>query len=332
MTEIKIEARKKYLFSLENLILAIVLLYMINNLDHLTKVYYDIGKRHLEEIFHIKNLDWYKSILVIIVLDLSIVVWIKLKRWPEAVIFQVLMFLINLLYYNWPGAFSDDFNRRAAELIFTVMFGYGVSSFAFLHSTRFKSKDQLQEDANLISQLKTDLSYYESRFNNLSSEYEDSESKLNQLESELNKSHSLIIQLNSDLNKTELAKNQAESKNIQAEKKLNELHSNLIQVESKFNEVNSELQSYQSNQIQEQSELKKLQLDLNQEKALRIKVESERSKQFEVIQDLQAYKLKWEDACRCKHCKEIKESPNSARVHSGSCSHNPTKVAEVQNS
>ncbi|GAL83456.1 hypothetical protein MYP_683 [Sporocytophaga myxococcoides] len=319
MTEIKIAKTKNYLFSLENLILAIVILYMLNNLDHLTKVYYDIGKRHLEEIFHIKNLDWYKSILVIIVLDLSIVVWIHLKRWPEAVIFQVLMFLINLLYYEWPGAFSEDFNRRAAELIFTLMFGYGVSSFAFLHSTRFKSKDQLKEDAELMSRLKSDLEESENMVQILSSEKYKSELWVNQLQSDLENTQSMRNQLQSKLNQAEFALNELDSKNIQAEKKLNELNSELIQVKSDYIQVSTELNSIQSNKIQDESKVKHLQSELNREK-------SHREKANEVINELIQYKQKWEDACRCKHCKEIKDSPNSARVHSGSCPHNPKSI------
>ncbi|MCR6637481.1 MAG: hypothetical protein NVV82_00365 [Sporocytophaga sp.] len=105
---------------------------MINNLEHSTAVYYSVSKKKLTEIFSWQYADWLESVLVIVVIDLSVIAWIKMNRYWEAGVFAFLIVLINLLYYQWPGVFSLETNKRIAEFLFSAMFGFGLISFSYL--------------------------------------------------------------------------------------------------------------------------------------------------------------------------------------------------------
>lgn len=133
--------------SIRNTLTVIVILLMINNLEHSTAVYYQISKKQLAEIFGWKYADWFQSVLVVVVLDLCVIMWIRLNRYWEAGIFGVLILALNLLYYEWPGAFGKETNRRVAEFIFSGMFCYGVISFSYIIAKIDKEKSRKEKEA-----------------------------------------------------------------------------------------------------------------------------------------------------------------------------------------
>ncbi|HEX8546773.1 MAG TPA: hypothetical protein VF691_07400 [Cytophagaceae bacterium] len=178
---------------------------MINNLEHSTHVYYAISKKQLGQIFGWPYADWLQSILVIVVLDLSVIVWIRLDRFIEAGIFEVLILILNLLYYQWPGIFEPEVNRRIAEAIFAAMFCFGVSSFAYIWSTinHQQSEEQflLEKSESEILNLKTMLAAVELEKLNVISHLNDAKSseklwieKCKLLDLELNQNRELLIE------------------------------------------------------------------------------------------------------------------------------------------
>lgn len=84
---------------IRNILTIIIILIMVNNLEHGSAVYYQISKKQLAVIFGWQYADWFQSVLVVVVLDLCVIMWIRLNRYWEAGIFIVLILALNLIYY-----------------------------------------------------------------------------------------------------------------------------------------------------------------------------------------------------------------------------------------
>ena len=177
-------------FNLNSFLLVIIVLYMINNLEHSTYVYYTISKKQLSTILGWEYADWLQSIIVIIVLDLSVIAWVRLGRYWEAGIFEFLILIINLLYYQWalPGLweYNEFVYHKIAEFLFAAMFTYGVISFAKIYSDKIGKKDVYKLLLDQHESLKIEVKTAFNSIFELRVELEENESEIMLLQSHVN--------------------------------------------------------------------------------------------------------------------------------------------------
>jgi len=82
--------------SLKVFMVIIILLTMFNNLEHSASVYLGIS-------YNAAHADWYnkfQSYMVVIVFDLAVIAFIIKAKNTESVVFAIMLFVINCLFFN----------------------------------------------------------------------------------------------------------------------------------------------------------------------------------------------------------------------------------------
>jgi hypothetical protein len=133
-------------------LLLVVVLAMLNNLEHSAYVYHSISKH----TFGIPWLDWLQAGLVVVIIDLAVIAFVVNGRHKEAGIYSIAIFLINLIYSDGINMFflqpivpGTLINHGSAKIIYALMFTYSIYIFSKMYFERLEN-----EKEEVASQLK----------------------------------------------------------------------------------------------------------------------------------------------------------------------------------
>jgi len=139
--------------SLKVFMVIIILLTMFNNLEHSASVYLGIS-------YNAAHADWYnkfQSYMVVIVFDLAVIAFIIKAKNTESVVFAIMLFVINCLFFNvFQSLYSifyqassipsellkqdqeavksliGEINAVVAKILFAALFSYCIHRFSHL--------------------------------------------------------------------------------------------------------------------------------------------------------------------------------------------------------
>jgi hypothetical protein len=132
-------------------LLLVVILAMLNNLEHSAYVYHSISKH----TFGIPWLDWLQAGLVVVIIDLAVIAFVVNGRHKEAGIYSIAIFLINLIYSDGINMFflqpivpGTLINHGSAKIIYALMFTYSIYIFSKMYFERLENEKE--EAANQL--------------------------------------------------------------------------------------------------------------------------------------------------------------------------------------
>ena len=188
--------------SLKVFMVIIILLTMFNNLEHSASVYLGIS-------YNAAHSDWYnkfQSYMVVIVFDLAVIAFIIKAKNTESIVFAVMLFVINCLFFNvFQSLYSifykassipsellkqdqeavksliGEINAVVAKILFAALFSYCIHRFSHLWYDQRKDEVLLQvevekkrlvfdlqtENQRVIDELEKELVHEQKRYQNL---------------------------------------------------------------------------------------------------------------------------------------------------------------------
>jgi hypothetical protein len=141
-------------------LLLVVVLAMLNNLEHSANVYYSISKH----TFGIEWLDWTHAALVVLIIDLAIIAFVVNGRHLEAGLYGVAICIINLVYSDGINMFfmeplpeGEKINQGVAKVIYSIMFTYSIYIFSKMYFEKQQKSTAYADAMHKVSSLQAEL-------------------------------------------------------------------------------------------------------------------------------------------------------------------------------
>jgi|GEM_PF-1949857 Membrane-bound metallopeptidase len=203
-------------------IMAVIALVMLNNIEHLAYVHYIIA-RHL---FPTYEQNWWHSILVVIIIELSIIVLVNKGQENFALVYTLCLFALSLIYYPLDEYWQNgQYGRFMAAIIYSLMFTISIYYFArmaaersyenskLLNRTREldEARAELQEVRAKLQQSEANLNKATAECRNLHFKMVDSKDYLQQLNDTISEQKNELQQCKTELHQLRKFKQQIEA-------------------------------------------------------------------------------------------------------------------------
>jgi K+-sensing histidine kinase KdpD len=186
----------KKLFTFESLALFIIALVMINNVEHLAWVHYNIA-RH---VFHNPVLDRAHSIAVVIIIELSIILLVARGLHVFAGVYTFMLLVLQLLYYPLATYYSSgEYGKLLAAAIYSCMFTLSIYYFARMAANRQQNASELEQAQKRLCELERELHYSGSNLQQMQTSLQQVQTSLQQRDNELQQSQTEMQQLKKQL-------------------------------------------------------------------------------------------------------------------------------------
>jgi hypothetical protein len=152
-------------FKSENFLAVIIMLALLNNIEHVSTTYYQLSRKVLP-VWQISgvslDLNALQSIAAILILDFAIIAFVVRGKHKIAGMYAAALFAVQLFY---PIDFDSEYSGIAtwiATVLFAAMFSYTIYEFSRLYSEesdkrdkkkKQKSSEQLVENTGINQQL-----------------------------------------------------------------------------------------------------------------------------------------------------------------------------------
>jgi len=113
---------KKKLLS-DNFLYGVIVLAMLNNLEHSAEVYHDVMRSTLPD-----TLRWIIAVLAVCIIDLSILAFVVRKKHILAAAYGAGMFAVNIVYHFY--AIPDLLADAIASIVFSLMTTHSIYAFS----------------------------------------------------------------------------------------------------------------------------------------------------------------------------------------------------------
>jgi hypothetical protein len=139
-------------FKSENFLAGIIMLALLNNIEHVSTTYYQLSRKVLPvwKIAGISlNLNALQAIAAILILDFAIIAFVVRGKHRIAGLYASALFAIQLFY---PIDFTSDHAETAtwiATVLFAAMFSYTIYEFSRLYSEESDKKNAIQKQKGI---------------------------------------------------------------------------------------------------------------------------------------------------------------------------------------
>ena len=151
----------KRILSIDNFILLVILLVMVNNVEHCAFVHYQVARR----VFDMVWMNKAHSVAVVIIIELSIVVFVVKGDHKAALFFTMMLFVLSMLYYDFRTFWINaEYEKILAAVTYSTMFTASIYIFSRMYAAKRMTN---AEHAQLQLELKRLRAYKNKRIKEL---------------------------------------------------------------------------------------------------------------------------------------------------------------------
>jgi hypothetical protein len=139
-------------FKSENFLAVIIMLALLNNIEHVSTTYYQLSRKVLP-VWHISgvslDLNALQAIAAILILDFAIIAFVVRGKHKIAGMYAAALFAVQLFY---PNDFDSEYAGIAtwiATILFAAMFSYTIYEFSRLYSEESNQKESLKKTKSI---------------------------------------------------------------------------------------------------------------------------------------------------------------------------------------
>lgn len=170
------------LFTAENGITLVIALVMLNNIEHLAWVHYDIA-RH---VFSADWMNWTHSVMVVVIIEIAIIVLVRKGMDVFAGVYTFMLLILTLLYYPLGEYWvNGEFARLLAAVIYSLMFTLSIWYFARMAAMKNRSAEKESEYKMKFYELSKEREQYARKIQQLTAEMEQHKKERLQSEAKL---------------------------------------------------------------------------------------------------------------------------------------------------
>jgi predicted Zn-ribbon and HTH transcriptional regulator len=183
----------KKLFTSENVITLVIILVMLNNVEHLAWVHYDIARHVFPTILMNKA----HSIIVVVIIELAIIVLVRRGMDAFAGVYTVMLLALSLLYYPMSEYWkTGEYARFIAAIIYSLMFTLSIWYFARMAAEKklnaakeegykqkwYAANKQLEQNGSKLQKLEAELQQIRADREKIAVMLQQKQAKLQQIE------------------------------------------------------------------------------------------------------------------------------------------------------
>lgn len=159
----------KKLFTAENGITLVIALVMLNNIEHLAWVHYDIARR----VFAADWMNWLHSVLVVVIIEIAIIVLVRKGMDVFAGVYTFMLLILTLLYYPLGEYWNNgELARLLAAIIYSLMFTLSIWYFARMAAMKKRTAEKEGEFQLKYYELAKEREQYARKIQQLTAEME----------------------------------------------------------------------------------------------------------------------------------------------------------------
>ena len=197
----------------DNFIVLVIILVMLNNIEHLAYVHHQIARQAFPTI----QLNWWHSIFVVIIIELSIIVLVRKGKNTFAGAYTFMLFVLSLIYYPLPQYWQNaQYGLFIAAIVYSLMFTISIYYFAIMAAEKSSENSLLM---NKVRQL------------------DSAASELKQVRAKLEQSEASLKQIDADCKNYKFERAAFESQLQQGGKQVGKLLNELKQVNDELQQL-----------------------------------------------------------------------------------------------
>lgn len=203
-----------------NIVIALV---MLNNIEHLAYVHHRIARL----LFPTCQMNWWHSILVVIIIELSIIVLVNKGQKAFALVYTLMLFVLSLIYYPLDQYWiNGQYGLFCAAIVYSLMFTISIYYFACMAAERSWENGK-------IMTLTREKDKAAAELQELRAALHESEKKLQETETELQEESERCHELGGDLTRMIVDEVELRKQLQQANNELHQLRNYRQQIEAK---------------------------------------------------------------------------------------------------
>ena len=186
----------KKLITSKNAIYLIIVLVMLNNVEHLAYVHQMIARK----LFGTTELNWWHSVASVCVIELAIMVFVIRGQDVFAGMFTFMLFVLSLIYYPMDVYWvNGQWGKFFAAMIYSGMFTLSIYYFSRMAANRQQADAELVQYKNNYCEAERMRHETIASLNQANKHLEETSRKLQQAETELQQKTKELHQSNGEL-------------------------------------------------------------------------------------------------------------------------------------
>lgn len=167
------------------ILIAVIVLVMINNVEHLAFVHYTLA----QHVFPVLGFDWMNklhSVIVVVIFEIVVITFVIKGEHTFAGLFTCCIFILSLVYYDVPelitkGQYIDVLSATTYSLIFTI----SIYMFSRMLADEFKVDERIINLETLVNDLRSNLQQSVSKCDETTAMLNDTKTELDHTQNEL---------------------------------------------------------------------------------------------------------------------------------------------------
>ncbi|MEO9474162.1 MAG: hypothetical protein ABJG41_01465 [Cyclobacteriaceae bacterium] len=189
----------------KKLLLFVIGLVMLNNVEHLAWVHYDLANKVFPEL----PFDWLNklhSFIVVIIFEVVLVTFVREGKRGYSIFFTICIWVLSLIYYDASELIaSSQWQNATAAAVYSTIFTISIFMFSEMLAELYQGENMVQILSTKIQQLQAELKESAHNLNERHAELAEVQAKFQESQSQLLKSQAEATSLASQVTKYQKA-------------------------------------------------------------------------------------------------------------------------------